>query len=529
MIRHGFGDENLIFLMELAEVYLDLILQTSSSSSGHENSNFKKNPLAPYSSSSNQFSSTNKKEIVEEDLEWNQRLLLMEGLSCIAQTLAKASNGELIRVFDRDYTGRTLVNVLIFVNVTLSHQAHVAYFVLNDLTKAIGYKNITSLLETHLEYMSRQLTLLLRKHFMRNDLERPQGLSNLLRIVLKLKKDDKSVRDVINTLLRQLDLSWMDADLSLTTEILKIVCIFVSNLDIEYQQNELKNTEVKEEKGKITKLIKALLYKDEMEKKALADEDIDHIPCPEEGFHDEKFRENDSEENDDDSLSKNDSPETEVPYKIKFLRETIKHCRHFISMVAVPQWQLLAMEIVGISIIGLKMEENEVLPLVHQTWQPLKLLFTSNNLFLVEKAFGVLKILANCAKDFIRKRTIEDVFPALASYLRKLQVMVEDRSLQQTMAARQSRKMLRDMTSGLWDFMALLDLNEAEVDPIVDHMIQFVEFAQSNPQLIYNTSTSNPSMGTVQSNVDTYYEPVRKMDADILWIKTTLLHSCKTT
>ena len=80
-----------------------------------------------------------------------------------------------------------------------------------------------------------------------------------------------------------------------------------------------------------------------------------------------------------------------------------------------------------------------------------------------------------------------------------IQVMVEDRSLQQTMAARQSRKMLRDMTRGLWDFMALLDLNEAEVDPIVDHMIQFVEFAQSNPQLIYDTSTSNQS--TVSQNL----------------------------
>ena len=52
--------------------------------------------------------------------------------------------------------------------------------------------------------------------------------------------------------------------------------------------------------------------------------------------------------------------------------------------------------------------------------------------------------------------------------------MVEDRSLQQTLAARQSRKMLRDMTRGLWDFMAQLDLNEAEVDPIIDHMIHFV-------------------------------------------------------
>ena len=99
MIRHGFGDENLIFLMELAEVYLDLILQTSSRRENNLGSSiFTKNPLEPYSSS-NQFSSTNKKEVVEEDLEWNQRLLLMEGLSCIAQTLAKASNGELIRYF----------------------------------------------------------------------------------------------------------------------------------------------------------------------------------------------------------------------------------------------------------------------------------------------------------------------------------------------------------------------------------------------------------------------------------------------
>ena len=43
------------------------------------------------------------------------------------------------RIFDRDYMGRTLVNVLIFVNVTLSHQAHVAYFVLNDLTKVNNF------------------------------------------------------------------------------------------------------------------------------------------------------------------------------------------------------------------------------------------------------------------------------------------------------------------------------------------------------------------------------------------------------
>ena len=36
-------------------------------------------------------------EIKEEDLEWNQRLLLMEGLSIVAQALAKSTNSDLIR------------------------------------------------------------------------------------------------------------------------------------------------------------------------------------------------------------------------------------------------------------------------------------------------------------------------------------------------------------------------------------------------------------------------------------------------
>ena len=93
--------------------------------------------------------------------------------------------------------------------------------------------------------------------------------------------------------------------------------------------------------------------------------------------------------------------------------------------------------------------------------------------------------------------------------------MVEDRSMHQTLAARQSRKMLRDMTRGLWDFMALLDLNEAEVDPIIDHMIQFVDFAQSNPKLVYRCGDGS------NVNSETYYKPARQMDSDILWLKTT--------
>ena len=94
--------------------------------------------------------------------------------------------------------------------------------------------------------------------------------------------------------------------------------------------------------------------------------------------------------------------------------------------------------------------------------------------------------------------------------------MVEDRSLQQTMAARQSRRLLREMTHGLWDFMALLDLDEIEADPIVDHMINFVEFATENRELVYRSGDdAQDSSGYKVA----YFQPVRQMDSDILWLK----------
>ena len=63
-----------------------------------------------------------------------------------------------------------------------------------------------------------------------------------------------------------------------------------------------------------------------------------------------------------------------------------------------------------------------LLPLIHQVWQPLKLLFESENIFVVSKAFKALHVFAVCAKDFIHRRTLTDVFPAIIKYLKKLKV-----------------------------------------------------------------------------------------------------------
>ena len=90
-----------------------------------------------------------------------------------------------------------------------------------------------------------------------------------------------------------------------------------------------------------------------------------------------------------------------------------------------------------------------------------------------------------------------------------------DRGLQQTLAARQSRRLLREMTRGLWDFMALLDLSESEVDPIIEHMLNFTRFVETHPDLIFRNSAGSSSVEEYKA----YFKPKRQMDADILWLK----------
>lgn len=114
-------------------------------------------------------------------------------------------------------------------------------------------------MEAHNGFISRQLCLLLRRHLgLSSTKTRPKGLSSLLRVVLKQKQDDKALRDVITILLRHLDLSWMDSSQpNLTKDILNVISIFVSHLNVEAEIPEEKPKINKE--GKMTKLIRGNL------------------------------------------------------------------------------------------------------------------------------------------------------------------------------------------------------------------------------------------------------------------------------
>jgi len=246
-----------------------------------------------------------------------------------------------------------------------------------------------------------------------------------------------------------------------------------------------------------------------LEEERKADEKIEQlISCPSEGFHEDK---NDEEVEDDSNQEDVKPPMT--PHQ-QFLQLVITHCRHFISFSGQPSWQLSALASVSccLDLLGSTQGQHAgeaqevILPLVHQTWQPLKLLFKSNNIFVVDKAFECLMIIARHARDFVHKRTVTEVFPPLLNFFKTLKLMVSERENHQSLAATQSRRILSRLSAGVWDLLVLLDLQPLETDPLIHLLLEYL-------------GDKLDVVSDDEDNFDQRLKPKRNVDSNILWLK----------
>jgi hypothetical protein len=73
--------------------------------------------------------------------------------------------------------------------------------------------------------------------------------------------------------------------------------------------------------------------------------------------------------------------------------------------------------------------------------------------------------------------------------------------------------------SGLWDFTAQLGMTESEVDPVIDAVIEFVDFSRSNKKMFDAVDRQLDDRQPIDGSVRQLFEPRRLADADILWLK----------
>ena len=176
------------------------------------------------------------------------------------------------------------------------------------------------------------------------------------------------LRDALQALLSQLELSWMDSDPKVTRDILDAVLIFVKSFEGGGGE-DAEEAEVKQEwraenleRGALTKVVLALQMADAAMDEE--DEDLEREPCPEDGFHGEGGRglrdaiaDGEPGMGGDEAADEDARPPPPPTERTKLLRDVLDRARHFISMVKRPEWQIVALDIVARSVTLLRMEQ----------------------------------------------------------------------------------------------------------------------------------------------------------------------------
>ncbi len=103
--------------------------------------------------------------------------------------------------------------------------------------------------------------------------------------------------DIMDVLLGQLDISWLDPDPATTLDILNIILTLVNSFQDEHVEEppHRGDDDDEEEEGALTKLVLELVESDRLLESSAEDEEVE--PCPEEGFHREQQQEEEGEEN----------------------------------------------------------------------------------------------------------------------------------------------------------------------------------------------------------------------------------------
>ena len=397
---------------------------------------------------------------------------------------------------------------------------------LRDIAAGQGL-GVAALVTAHLQPLATQLNLLLRRRDTR--LLGCAGPRLLVRLVVRSCGAQHGLalaqlQDTVQCLLQHL----AHADEAATLQILDMVQVFVTAMQARMEAELGQRTddpesgkEEKSKKGLITRMIL------DLEKQRKEDEKLceEVLQCPEEGFHDSAP--------DVESEAGDEAAATEPPPSPEqvWLETVVQHCRHYISMAGQPRWQMAAINIVATCLQLLAatrdqapgQKQTRVLPLVHLTWQPLKLCFSSSNLLLVDTAFSCVMVVARVARDFVHSRTVTDVFPGLMRFLTRLQEAVAGGAA--TQVAAQSRRVLARLCCGVWDLLELLDLAPLETDPIIELLLDHLGTSltvlggDTGPLEVVRGGHSGARLQVKDTGGGDTLEPRRNVDRNILWLK----------
>lgn len=141
---------------------------------------------------------------------------------------------------------------------------------------------------------------------------------------------------------------------------------------------------------------------------------------PQEARGKEYFQNNVKEQDTDDMMedSTEESREKkEIPKYIELVVDIIERCSHLLYSQD-RKIKLLLMEVAKAGCEALAQWEDQRLPVFHKLWKPLVLRLKDPDFLVMIRSLGVLSAMLVTSGEFLRHRTLSQVFPPLLSFLK---------------------------------------------------------------------------------------------------------------
>ncbi|XP_053946965.1 uncharacterized protein LOC128855805 [Anastrepha ludens] len=309
--------------------------------------------------------------------------------------------------FDR-YIFRCLHKVLLKVasSNTMVYQA--ANFCLLSIQKALKFAQVTHLIETHTDYISYHLNTILKRA------PESHAAVDILTVALQLSSSRSlpHLENIFQTIHDEFSKCKHSENINAFLRVFNAFLRHVerwqttSNADVASVPMQVEDTQDGGDPLQI--------WLDILEK-----------PNP--------FVENDENVNlDDESKETKTAPQTtddvdmqdeerdlksQLPRHIEMVKQILNQVLKYVGFLDKTH-QLLALECLICGIPLLRDYEDELLPIVHLIWSPFVEKFRNSDAVVLNRCFTLLNVLATYAKEFILKRSIDDVIPYLNDFLR---------------------------------------------------------------------------------------------------------------
>uniref|UniRef100_A0A182PPY3 Uncharacterized protein n=1 Tax=Anopheles epiroticus TaxID=199890 RepID=A0A182PPY3_9DIPT len=283
---------------------------------------------------------------------------------------------------------------------------------LDIVASSQGMMTIERLIHHNLDYISLQITRCLRRkeHFR-------DGM-NILEAVLRFVPYETS--NVLETTVTPIVMNILDSYSQYGTRnsivCLRVLQIFIHSIRLRYQHESEHPADATNEKAltNLSEQIKRLQTLLRLEISNGSDDLEFKTDYLEEQVDPNEPSEQAEVENKDETET--EQKEENLPSHIKIvLRILTVNFKHLASSEDAER--IVALSTLNEGIHVLQRYENQLLPLVHNIWFNFTERFSDRNPAVVSNAFELLLTMAQLSKDFIRKRSLDDVLPKLYKFM----------------------------------------------------------------------------------------------------------------